>query len=236
MWTNLGFWSGVTAYPAAARALAVHVGRAAQLRPCDVVVDYACGYGDSLRLWVEAFGVARVIGVEPDPDIARQVQERIAAWGLSSRIRVEAERAERVAPDSLAGDVTAVVCVDAAYHFDSRRRWLTKVLRALPARGRLGLADLVFSARAPGSWRVSGVSRLVNVPAANIETADQIETVIAAAAAEVRWSESAGEAVLDGFCRNVRTPGLPLAVTRRLIRMARRGRLIDYRIIGAERR
>lgn len=235
MWTNLGFWSGATSYPDAARALAVHVGQAAQLRAGDVVVDYACGYGDSLRLWVETFGVARVIGVEPDPAIARRVRERIASWGLSASISVEAERAERIAPDALSSDVTAVVCVDAAYHFDSRRRWLTTVLRALPAQGRLGLADLVFSARAPGSWRVSGISRLVNIPAGNIETVDQIETVIAGVDAEVRWSEAAGEAVLDGFCRNVRTPGLPLAVTRRLIRMARRGRLIDYRIIGAER-
>ena len=50
MWTNLGFWPGASGYVEAARALAMHVGQAAQLRAGDVVADYACGYGDSLRL------------------------------------------------------------------------------------------------------------------------------------------------------------------------------------------
>lgn len=235
MWTNLGFWPGASGYVEAARALAMHVGQAAQLRAGDVVADYACGYGDSLRLWVEAFDVQRVVGVEPDPAIADAVRARVQAWGLSARITVVAARAEAVSPTALAEDVTAVVCVDAAYHFASRRRWLVDVIEQLPRDGRLGLADLVFAARAAGSWRIAGLARMVNIPAANLETTDHIETVIAGAGARVRWSESAGEAVLDGFCREIRAPGLPVALTRRMIRLARHGRLVDYRLIGAVR-
>lgn len=235
MWTNLGYWPSATSYVEAARALAVHVGQAAQLRAGDVVVDYACGYGDSLRLWIEHFGVARVVGVEPDSDVAEAVRGRVRAWGLADRVTVVAERAEDAQPSALATDVSAVVCVDGAYHFASRRRWLVDVLQGLPSGGRLGLADLVFAARAAGSWRIGGLARLVNIPATNLETTDQIETTIAGAGARVRWSESAGEAVLDGFCREIRAPGLPVALTRRMIRLARRGRLVDYRLIGAVR-
>lgn len=235
MWTNLGFWPGAASYAEAATALAFRVGQAAQLRAGDVVVDYACGYGDSLRLWVERFGVARVIGVEPDAALARVVRARIVDWGLADRISIECERAERISPDSLAADVSAVVCVDGAYHFESRRKWLLRSLQALPSGGRLGIADLVFAARAAGSWRIAGLARLVNVPAANLETTDELETTIAGAGARVRWSEGAGEAVLDGFCRNVSARGLPIELTRRMIRFARRGRLVDYRIIGCVR-
>lgn len=235
MWTNLGYWPGAATYAEAAAALALRVGQAAQLHAGDVVVDYACGYGDSLRLWVERFAVARVIGVEPDAELARTVRERIHRWGLTDRITIESERAERTAPDSLAGDVTAVVCVDGAYHFDTRRKWLLRTLQALPSGGRLGIADLVFAARAAGSWRVAGLARLVNVPAANLETTDQLETTVTGAGARIRWSEGAGEAVLDGFCRNVPARNLPIELTRRMIRFARRGRLVDYRIIGCVR-
>lgn len=234
MWTNLGYWPGAHSYGEAARALACRVGHAAHLRAGDIVLDYACGYGDSLRLWITEFGVARVIGVEPDPAVVARVQQRIAAWGLSDRITMIAARAEDVMPSELVPRPTAVVCVDAAYHFESRRDWLTRVIRALPPHGRLGLADLVFSPKAATSWRISKLAQFSHIPLKNFETAEQMEDAMIDAGAQIAWSECAGEGVLDGFSAASFGRGIPLMVTRQMVKLARKGRLVDYRVIGAE--
>jgi len=234
MWTNLGYWPGAKSYGEAARALALRVGHAAHLRAGDIVVDYACGYGDSLKLWIEEFHVARVIGVEPDPAIVARVHARIAGWGLSDRITMMTARAEDVMPSELIPRPTAVVCVDAACHFDSRRDWLTRVIKALPPHGRLGIADLVFSPKAAASWRINKLAQFGHIPAKNFETAEQMENVMIGAGAQIAWSECAGEGVLDGFTSAAPGRGIPLMVTRQMVKLARRGRLVDYRVIGAE--
>src|SRR5690606_38919024 len=79
-WTKLGHWPGARAYADAARELARRVGHAAHLRAGDVVVDYACGYGDFLKLWLEEFRVARVVGIEPDPGVTAAIRARVADW------------------------------------------------------------------------------------------------------------------------------------------------------------
>lgn len=234
MWTNLGYWPGARSYGDAARALACRVGHAAHLRAGDIVLDYACGYGDSLKLWIEEFGVARVIGVEPDAAIVDRVRRRIAEWGLSDRITMMTARAEELMPSEIVPRPTAVVCVDAAYHFDSRRDWITRVIRALPPHGRLGVADLCFSPRASASWRINKLAQFSHIPARNFETAEQMEDAMIGAGAQIAWSECAGEGVLDGFAASSAGRGIPLLVTRTMVKLARKGRLVDYRVIGAE--
>lgn len=235
MWTNLGSWSGVTRYPDAARELARRVGSAAGLRGGDVVVDCGCGFGDSLRLWVESFGVARVVGVEPDPDVSAIVRARVAEWGLAHRITVVTGRAESVDTATIAPGLTAVVCVDAAYHFTTRAAWLARAASALPRGGRLGLADLVVTPRGLRDLRTRVVARLIDVPDANLVTPECLEALVTESGLQVTWTESAGDAVLDGFIAGARSAGTRVAITRMLLRIVRRARLADYRVIGAQR-
>jgi cyclopropane fatty-acyl-phospholipid synthase-like methyltransferase len=234
-WTNLGHWPRAQTYADAARELARRVGHAAHLRAGDVVVDYACGYGDSLKFWLDEFCVARVIGVEPDPSVTDAIRARVAEWGLADRIRVVTARAEDLLPTDAAADVTAVVCVDAAYHFATRDDWLTRTVQALPPRGRLGFSDLEVCARGARLWRTEVLARVIRMPSANLQTADDVEHTLTEAGARIVWSETAGEAVLDGFATHATGNGMPFTVTRGLIKLARRGRLVDYRIVGAER-
>lgn len=233
MWTNLGSWSEMARYPDAARELARRVGRAAGLRAGDVVVDFGCGFGDSLRLWIETFGVARVVGVEPDPDVTAIVHERIASWGLADRISIVTARAESADLAALAPDVTAIVCVDAAYHFTTRATWLARAAGALPRGGRLGVADLVVTPKGLRDPRTRLVARLVNVPEGNLATPEQLESLVAESGLQVTWSESTGDAVLDGFVAGARHGGARVAITRMLLRLVRRARLVDYRVLGA---
>lgn len=233
-WTNLGYWTGAADYPAAARELACRVGRAARLRRDDVVLDVACGYGDSLRLWLEEFQVAHVIGVEPDPTVVATIRARLDGWGLHSRVSLLTAQAEDVSPATCHPRPTAVVCVDAAYHFASRHAWLWRVMQELPAGGRIGLADLAVTPRGAMSRRLRAMARILDIPPVNLTDADAIETLLDSEWVQLRWRESAGDAVLDGFVRHQRQGGMAAAITRTLIRHARRARLVDYQIIGAE--
>lgn len=205
-WTNLGWWddspaatsSHATRYPDAARALATHVGEAARLRPGDVVVDVACGYGDSLALWVTAFGAARVVGVEPDPAVAAAVRARIGAWGLADRITVVAETAETFDLAQHAPDATAVVCVDAAYHFRTRAAWLRALAAAVAPGTRLGFSDLAVRgvSASPALQRAAHAS---GIPVENLWTWAEIPAVLSAAGYDGITVTDAGGPILDGF-------------------------------------
>jgi cyclopropane fatty-acyl-phospholipid synthase-like methyltransferase len=200
-WTNLGWWGDAdpnTPYADAAHALAWQVGRAAGLRTGDIVVDIACGHGDSLRLWVEAFGVARVIGVEPDAALGAAIRARVAAWGLGDRITVHTATAEEFDLARIAPDATAIVCVDAAYHFRTRAAWLRGLAATAAPGTRLGFTDLALH-EAPASSRVLWFAERAGIPAANLWSIAEIpEALQTAGFAEIDVTDI-GTAVIDGF-------------------------------------
>ncbi len=169
-WTNLGWWGDSdpnTPYTDAARALASQVGRAAGLRAGDIVVDIACGHGDSLRLWVEAFGVAHVIGVEPDAALGAAIRARVAAWGLGDRITIHTATAESFDLARIAPDATAIVCVDAAYHFRTRAAWLRGLAATVAPGTRIGFTDVALR-EVPASSRLRWFAERAGIPAANL--------------------------------------------------------------------
>lgn len=234
-WANLGSWTDTTDYPRAAEALAHRVGSACGLSANDVVVDYGCGYGDSLRLWVEAFGVQRVLGVEPDAQTVRVAQARVQAWGLAQRISVVAGRAESLAPRALTTAVTAVVSVDAAYHFRTRAAWLARVGADLPDGGRVAWSDLAFHGAAARSLGLRAAASLVGIPRENLSDANTLRSAAVQAGLRDVELQSCGEEVLDGFLRATHPRGLRPAITRLLLRVARRRGLVDYVITSAGR-
>lgn len=234
-WANLGWWTDAPDYPRAAEALAQRVGAAGELSAADVVVDYACGYGDSLRLWVEAFDVRRVVGVEPDARTVRIARARVDAWGLSSRVTVVEGRAEQLGPRALAADVSAVVCVDSAYHFATRATWLSRVAADLPVGGRLAWSDLTLPGAAAQRAGIRASAALMGIPRANLTTTEALRAVAQESGLQRVELGSCGEAVLDGFARATMPRGVQPAVTRVLLRGARRRGLVDY-VIATGRR
>lgn len=246
MWTNLGYWVRATDAAADTRAAAVHyteaaealarrVAAAARLAPDDVVVDYACGFGDSLRLWVEAYGARSVVGIEPDPHVCRVIESRVRAWGLANRITVICAAAEAVAPPEAAAGVTAVVCVDAAYHFATRHSWIASLGASAPVGLRFGLADLCVPDAKARSLRLRALARLMRIPRHNLVSARNIAMGCEDAGFTVHHCTPVGAAVLDGFVAHAPLGTMPVAVTRAAIALARRAGLLDYFVMGAER-
>lgn len=246
-WANLGFWKDATTYPEAAAELARRVGKAAKLGPGDVVLDLACGHGDSLLMWVREFNVAKVVGIEPDPALVVEVTARIKALGLGDRIVLRSEKAEWLVPRQVCPDVTAVVCVDAAYHFETRETWLRSLAKDLPSGTRLGFSDLFGSNRARRSKRIRAMLLGAGIPLANLWSPQDAEPVLADAGWHCDRLLRCGPQVFGGFARFARRRLLRLLTrpgqggwralaTAVALTLAARDERLEYGIVTARRR
>ncbi|MEE4381682.1 MAG: class I SAM-dependent methyltransferase [Pseudomonadales bacterium] len=238
-WGNLGLWAPGDAYGEAAARLARRVGAAAALGPGQRVLELGCGTGQAMRLWHETFGVAAVVGCEPDPVAAAFAGERCDA-----RDRVHAApaaaAARRLPPDS----IDAVVAVDAAYHFEHRRALLDALARVLRPGARAAWTDLVLDrgpAR-PGPV-LRALLRSAAIPHGNLLTESAYGEALAAAGWRDVRLERLDAAVLDGFARwwpayrrrhRVRTRlWLRAELTARMLAANRRTRRLGYLIASA---
>ncbi len=144
-WGNLGLWDSATSYVDACVALAARVGTAAGVGTGDRVLEFACGAGDGLLLWLERFGARHVTGIEVDAPAADMARARCAA-ALPGRAAVLTQSAHDHT-DLPAQGFDRVVCVDAAYHLNPRARFLGAALNALRPGGTLAYTDLTFAGR-----------------------------------------------------------------------------------------
>ncbi len=180
-WQNLGDWSHADRYPDAARALAVRLGRTVGLSAADRLIDVGCGCGDQLVLWQTEFGVPEVIGLEPHRPSAERAAVRV---GSKSGVSVEVA-SHRALRNAVAFAPTVIVSLDAAYHFDSRRRFLLDAAAALPRGGRLGLTDLFILGPRP-DLRARALAAAAGIPQANLWS-------------PMAWATALGEAGFSGF-------------------------------------
>ena len=254
-WANLGYWPA-RSYPEAAAGLARRVGRAVGLQADDVVLDVGCGHGDSLMLWVREVGVRRAVGVEPDAAVVAATNARLRAAGVQGRAEAVQGRAEAVqgraevvqaraeAPSILAP--SAVLCVDAAYHFDTRQSWLTDLARTVPPGTLLGLADLLVTRRALRGTAVRRFAARAGIPEANLWTAHDVEPLLADCGWRIDRMVRCGPEVLGGFARFAARSAARLALAPRrggwralgtaaTIAALGVGTRVDYAIIAAQR-
>jgi cyclopropane fatty-acyl-phospholipid synthase-like methyltransferase len=246
-WMNLGWWgetntAGLT-YATAAAELARQVGLAARLRAGDRVLDVGCGASDSTALWVRAFDAAHVTGIEPNPAVAARATHRVASWGLRDHVVIASQTAEACTDPAVLSAVTAIVSVDAAYHFDTRAQWLQR-MGAMSAPGvRLGLFDIALRDAQDRPRFVSHAHR-AGIPTDNLWSVDEVApTLEAAGFTDVRVRPCSAE-VFAGFIRFVRRNAPRLAMhpsqggwraLATALMLAGAGERLTAVLIGAER-
>lgn len=157
-WCNLGLWpagSGSAgdggSFQHACEALALRVGEAARLQPGDTVLDVGVGYADQTALWATRFRAARVVAVEPSRPHVAEAREAQAAGRLAggSVVELHVGSADEL-PACCSAPVPifdACICLDCAYHFRSRGRFLQKMGTLLRPGGRFAAADLIVAER-----------------------------------------------------------------------------------------
>lgn len=197
-WGNLGLWLQDGPYADAAATLALAVGQAAQLQAGQRVLSMACGAGDELLLWVQAFNVDQALGCDRDPAALALARQRIATAGLAARCAVQAQ----VPAQAPEGAFDAVLCVDAAYHLSPRRAWLDQVHGLLKPGGRLAFTDLVLDRGSSAGLRLA--ARLCGVAADDLVEVEQRQQQLRDAGFDDVQQQRLDGAVLEGFARFVR--------------------------------
>ncbi len=134
---NLGYWAEARDYDAACAALARLLGERAALAPGQRVLDAGFGFGDQAILWVEAFGVAQVVGLNVSP---RQV-EAARARVRDDRVDLRLGSATEIPFENSTFD--RVVALESAFHFHTRETFFAEARRVLRPRGRIALADYI---------------------------------------------------------------------------------------------
>jgi SAM-dependent methyltransferase len=145
-YVNFGWWDDAT--PDAAAASQNLVARLADAIPAGsaALLDVACGKGATTRYLERRFPDASMTGI----NISERQLETCRTNAPRSRfLRMDATALE-FAPASF----DAVLCVEAAFHFRTRERFLAEAFRVLRPGGVLSLCDLLLTraaeARRPG--------------------------------------------------------------------------------------
>lgn len=243
-WFNFGLWHPGDGFAQACERLARTVGDAARIAEGDSVLDVGCGHAETAHLWLRAYAARRVYAVELERVALAAARRRFGDAVGAGRLVPVVARAEQLPLRAASCD--RVVAVDAAYHFQPRRRFLLEAQRCLRPGGRLAVADLLLarplhSAITRPLW--GALASVAGVPAANLIDADAYTALLHDCGFHAVDTTFVGDQVLPGFAAFVRARRRgagrelsgPWLAAEALAALHARG-AVRYAVIAAERR
>lgn len=197
---NFGYWdSGAKSQREASEALVDELVARISNR-AGRILDVACGPGASTRRLLRYYAPDQISGINISENQLAAARER--APGCSFLLMDAAQLG--FADDQF----DAVICVEAAFHFNTRERFLREVLRVLKPGGSLVLTDMLFRGF------LKPIGDFGQVPPANFfQNIADYGTRLEAAGFESVEVEDATERCLAGFRRHL--AGWPAGERRR---------------------
>lgn len=250
-WCNLGLWPQAS-FREACVALARLLGRAVALAPTDFVLDCGVGYGDQLELWCSEFGLRRLVALELSSKLVERARGRLTSLADGCSVTVIAGSAAPMPAEALAAAAgcDAVLCLDCAYHFDTRASFLHSAAAVLRRGGRYGAVDMVPRHVAAWGWKPIAqrvVAAACGIPRANLHSAEAYIDALHAAGFEDVRLEPISERVFAPFALNAveqrqrlhgvlsRGEWIFLWATAAVMRFIDRHRLFDAVLVTARR-
>lgn len=142
---HLGHWDDPTqAHPdlrTAQRRLDDELQHLARLENGQRVLDVACGVGGTVAAIADRLPSSRLIGVDLDAWHLVKARQRLAEVGAQHRALLC--RADACSLPFADGIFDRILCVEAAFHFPSRERFLREAKRVLRPGGLLAMSDIV---------------------------------------------------------------------------------------------
>ena len=202
---NYGLWiEGTESIGDACEALCEEVAQIAELGPDDVALDVGCGEGPQLEHW-RARSLSTLVAVD-----------RCLAHARScSKIEgIDVLVADGAILPFMSGSFDTILCVEAAFHFDTRADFIREAYRLLRTSGRLVTTDLVATRedprRAERLWWWA-FSRVFYVPKANRISAAALLGQLTSAGFDATVTVRTDEVVVPFLEEAGRSLGRPLA-------------------------
>ncbi len=207
---NFGLWDpGITDYPAAAENLVAALGTRAHLAPGSRVLDVACGRGVQDFFLLRRFGAIDIDIDAVDVTLRNIETARRQAEGYRGpgRIHFHHGSATRLPFDP--ATFGHVLCVEAAFHFDTREAFVREAARVLVKGGRLALADMVLR-REPRSaveqaW-VRAAGAVWRIPPVNLTQLAAYRAMLERSGFAVESVDEVGARTFPGYYRAQRAP------------------------------
>jgi MPBQ/MSBQ methyltransferase len=154
------------------------------------ILDVACGLGASTRRLAQSYAPDMVTGINISRAQIAQAQARTP--GCTFKVM---DAAQLDFPDNYFG---AVICVEAAFHFDTRDKFLKEAHRVLEPGGSLVISDILFRTI------FSAAMPLGQVPRANlVDSIDEYRSRLVAAGFTAVDVVDATAPCLGGFRRHL---------------------------------
>jgi MPBQ/MSBQ methyltransferase len=153
---HLGYWDDVSeggTFEAAQARMTERMIELAPLRDGQAVLDVACGFGGTLAAIDGRMAGMRLVGLNID---GRQLA---LCRGAGTEVGLVAGDACSLPFRSASFD--HVFCVEAMFHFDSRRRFLVEAARVLRPGGSLVVSDILVRRPAAAPWDAGTIEAIV---------------------------------------------------------------------------
>jgi len=195
---DVGLWGpGVTTQREACEAL---VDRLVAGVPAGVarVLDVGCGAGSTTDRVRRRLRAGQALGIDVAPGLVGVARRRHPACAFAVM--------DGAAPGLADASVDVVTCVEAAFHFRSRRRFIERAAEVLRPGGRLVLADLVVAdTELLGRWMMPPENRMAAGGYAAMVEAAGFDDVVVEDATQTCWRaycRSAGVGAADETLRD----------------------------------